>query len=150
MQWEVGTCCYLLHRFLGPQCPLVEALWLQVVDTIDEDFALFCLQMGTNHRCTAFTYDVSCIMGNYLYACVKVSETVSLTDPGGRIQVSFKYLRDKISHSCYVGRPIPPSLGTLLLEHDSDRVAVARCVREPSTGPANSGTDGGSSLGAVR
>ena len=82
-QQEVGTCCYLLHRLLGPQCPLVESLCPKVVDSIDEDFDLFSLQMRTSHRCMAFAYDVSCIIGNYLNACAKVLTTISLTNPGG-------------------------------------------------------------------
>ena len=35
-QREVGICCYLLHRLLGPQCPLVESLRSQVIDAIDK------------------------------------------------------------------------------------------------------------------
>ena len=34
-QQEVGTCCYLLHHLLGPQCPLVGALRYQVIKTIN-------------------------------------------------------------------------------------------------------------------
>ena len=45
MQQEVVTCCYLLHRLLGSQCPLSEALRYQVVDTIDKDFSSFALHM---------------------------------------------------------------------------------------------------------
>ena len=64
MQREVGTFCYLLHRLLGPQGPLVDDVRLHVVDTINKDFALFSLHMGTSHRCTVFAYDVPCIIGN--------------------------------------------------------------------------------------
>ena len=85
MHWEVVTCCYLLHRLLGPQCLLVEALQLQVVNTLEKKFALFLLQISMSYRCTAFAYDVSCIIGNYLNACVKVLATVSLLDLVGLI-----------------------------------------------------------------
>ena len=71
MQREVGTCFYLLHLLLEPQCPLVEALRPQVVGAINEDFALLSLQRVTRHRCTTLAYDESCIIGNYLNACVK-------------------------------------------------------------------------------
>ena len=63
-QREVGTCCYLLHRLPRHQHILVEALCYQVIDAINEDFSLFSLQMATGHCCTAFAYDVSCIIGN--------------------------------------------------------------------------------------
>ena len=45
MQREVDMCCYLLHRLLGNQSPLVEALRSQVVNVIDKDFYLFAMQM---------------------------------------------------------------------------------------------------------
>ena len=106
--------------------------------------------MGTSHRCNVFAYDVSCIIGNYLNACVKVLATVSLTDPGGRILVSFKYLRDKLIHGWYVGCPLPSSFGTPLLTRNTKRAAAARRFQEPAPGPVNSGTNGGSSLGAGR
>ena len=64
MQGEIIICCYLLHRLLSSQFPLVEYLRLQVVDTINKDFESFSLQMGTIHRCTVFACDVPCIIGN--------------------------------------------------------------------------------------
>ena len=106
--------------------------------------------MGASHRCAAFAYDVPCIIGNYLNACVKASETISLADLGGIILESFKYLREKLSHIRYVGRPLPPYLGTLLLTRDTKRAAAARHVRETAPVPANGGTDGGSILGTVK
>ena len=87
---------------------------------------MFSLQMATSHHCTAFAYDVSCIIGNYLNACMKASATVSLTDPGGRILVSFQYLINKLIHGRYVGIPLPPSLWTLLVTHDTKRAVAAR------------------------
>ena len=36
MQRAVGTCCYLLHRLLGTQCFLVEALPSQVANAINK------------------------------------------------------------------------------------------------------------------
>ena len=136
---EVGKFCYLLHRLLGPQCPLVEALRPQAVDAIDEEYAYFSLQMAKSHHCTLFAYDVSCIIGNYLNAYVKALATVLLTDPGGLILVYFQYLKEKIIHSRYVGRPPPPYLGTLLLTCDTEREAAAGRIREPAPGSVNSG-----------
>ena len=43
MQQGVGICCYLLHCLLGPQCPLIGALQLQVGDALYKDFASFSL-----------------------------------------------------------------------------------------------------------
>ena len=43
-----------------------------------------------------------------------------------------------------------PSLGTLILARDTERVAAARRIRDPATGPINSGTDDGSILGVGR
>ena len=45
MQGDVGTSCYLLHRLLGPQFPLVKALQLHVFNALDEDLASLLLQM---------------------------------------------------------------------------------------------------------
>ena len=56
---------------------------MQIADAIDEEFSLFSMQMATSHCCTPFDYEVSCIKGNYLNACVKASETVLLLKPGG-------------------------------------------------------------------
>ena len=75
--------------------------------------------MEISHRCTTFDYDVSCIIGNYLNVCMKASVTVSLLYPGGRILVSFQYLKDNLSHSHYVGGPLLTSLRTLLLTRDT-------------------------------
>ena len=132
---EVGTCCYLIQCLLGPQCPLLEALHSQDVDAIDKDFSLFSMQMVTSHRCTAFSYDVSCIIVTYLNACVKASATASVSDPGGRIPILFQYLRYKLSHGKYVGHPLPPSLQNLFATRDSERAAADRRAREPAPGP---------------
>ena len=128
MQREVGTCYYLLHRLIGPQCPLVWSLQLQVVNALNKGFSSFFLYMETRHRCTAFTYDVSCIIGDYLNACMKALATVSLSDPGRRILVSFQYLKDELRHIRYVGFPLTPSLGSLLLTRDTQRVVEARQI----------------------
>ena len=81
---------------------------MQVIDAIKEDFSLFYLHMEMSYKCAEFAYDVSCTIGNYLNACVNAQATVSLTDPGGRILVSFKYLRDEFSHGSYMVCPPPP------------------------------------------
>ena len=78
MQGEIIICCYLLHRLLRHQFPLVEALQLQIVDTIGKEFASCLMQMATIHFCNLFAYDFSCIMGNYLNTFMKASATVSL------------------------------------------------------------------------
>ena len=111
MQIKVGTCCYLPHRLLGPRITLVKDLQLQIADAIDEEFALFSMQMDTSHRCTAFDYEVSCIIGNYLNACVKASATVLLLNPGGKIPVYFQYLQDDLAYCHSVGHPPPPTSG---------------------------------------
>ena len=95
--------------------------------------------MAISHRCTEFAYDVSCIIGTYLNASMKASSTASMSDPGGRILVSFQYLRDKLSHGRYVGRPLSTSLQTLLLTRDSERAAAARRVQEPAPSPTIGG-----------
>ena len=41
---------------------------------------MFSLQIVTIHWCTTLAYDVLCIVGNYLHACVKASAMVSLMD----------------------------------------------------------------------
>ena len=89
-QREVVTFCYLLHCLLGTQGSLCKALKLQIINTIDEKFDFFLIQMATIHRCTAFAYDVSCIMGDYLNYFVKALAMVLLSDPGGRIPVYFQ------------------------------------------------------------
>ena len=139
MQWDVGTCCYILHRLLRPQCPLVESLCFQVIDKIDKYFSLFALKMGTIHRCTEFAYDVSCIIGTYLNACMKASENVSISDPGGKTPASLQYLRGKLIHGRYMLCTLLPSLKTLLLTHSSERAAAARRAKEPAPGPAIGG-----------
>ena len=67
---------------------------------------------------------------------MKALETAFVSDPGGRIPVSLHYLRDELSIGRYMGRPLPPSLHTLLLTRDSERAAAARHAREPAPGPA--------------
>ena len=106
-QQEVSTCCYILHCLLGDQCSLVEALRPQVVDSINKDFTLFSLQMAMSHCCTAFAYNVSYIIGNYLNSCVKVLVTVSPADPGRRIPVSIQYMMDELRYYRYMGRLTP-------------------------------------------
>ena len=64
--------------------------------------------------------------------------------------MSFKYLREKLSHGRYVGLPPPPSLRTPPLNCDTKRDAAARRVSKPANGPINGGTNGGSILGAGR
>ena len=81
MLHEVCICCYIFICLLSLHFPLVEALCSQVVDTIDEYFSLFSIQMATSNSCAAFTYYVSCITGTYLKSCVKDSETDSVSDP---------------------------------------------------------------------
>ena len=92
--------------------------------------------MATINCGTPFSDDVSCIIGNYLNACVKVSVTASVSDPGVRIPISFQYLREKINHGRYVGCLIPPSIENLLATRDSERAATARRAREAAPGPA--------------
>ena len=82
-QREVGICCYLIHRLLGPWCPLVESLRSHAINMINEKFSSFALQIATSHRRTEFAYDVSCIIGTYLNTCVKALATASVLDPGG-------------------------------------------------------------------
>ena len=124
MQRKLCTCCYLLHHLLGPQCLLVKALRSQVVEVINKGFSSVAMQISTIHCCIAFEYDVSCIIGTYLYACVKASATASVSDPGGRILTSFRYLGEKLSHGRYVERPLPPSLKNLLF-YSSDMTYIA-------------------------
>ena len=84
------------------------------------------MQMATSHSCTEFSYDVLCIIGTYLNVCVKTSLTASVLDPGGLITPSFQYMRDKLSHGRYVGRPLPPSLQNLLATWESEREMATR------------------------
>ena len=149
-QREVRTLCYLLHRLLGPQFPLVESLQPYIAGAIDEEFSSFSMQITMSHRCTAFAYDVSCIIGNYLNTRVKSSATVFLLYPGGRNLVSLQYLKDKLGHVRYVGRPLPSYLITPLLICNTEKAAESRRVRYPTPGLVNSGADGGSNLGAGR
>ena len=55
--------------------------------------------MKKNYRCTAFVYDVSCIIGNYLNDCMETLEKVLLSEPGGRIPEYFQYMKDDTSHN---------------------------------------------------
>ena len=93
-KWEVGTCWYLLPCLIGPQFPLVESLLSQFVDAIEEDLSLLATQMATIHHCTAFAYDVFSVIGTYLNAYMKLSLTASMSDPGGKIPISFWYLME--------------------------------------------------------
>ena len=138
-QREVVTCCYLLHQLLGPLCPLIETLFSQVFDAIDKDFYSLTLKMEMIHHCTVFAKNVLCIIGNYLNACVKASSTASVSESGGKIPIYFQYKREKRSHGQYVFRPLPPSLQTLLLTHDSERAVTARRAWDPAPSPAIGG-----------
>ena len=88
--------------------------------------------MEMRQSCTTLACDVLCIIGNYLNNCVNASAMVSLTDSGGRILVSFKYLRNEISYGRYVILPLAPSLVTLLINRDIKREVVARRVQDPA------------------
>ena len=123
---------------------------MQIADAIDEEFSLFSMQMATSHCCTAFDYEVSCIIGKYLNACVKASETVLLLKPGGKFPEYFQYLQDKLAYGRYVGHPPPPSLRTIILNRDNDRSAAVRRVQEPAPRPNNIRDNGGFNLGAWR
>ena len=70
---------------------------------------------------------------------MKASSTASVSDPIGRIPVLFQYLRDELSHGPYMLCPLPPSINTLLLNHDSGRSAAARRAQDTSPGPAIGG-----------
>ena len=97
-----------------------------------------------------YSYDVSCIIGNYIKTCVKSLEKVSLSNSGGRIPVSFQYLKKKLSHGRYLGFPLPLSLRTLLLTCDTKRAAADRRVQDPVLELDNGGTDGRFNLGTGR
>ena len=64
--------------------------------------------------------------------------------------MSFKYQREELSHGRYMGIPLPPFSGTLLLTRDTERAAAAMRIQEPEPRPANSETNGGFILGAGR
>ena len=74
--------------------------------------------MATSHHCTARAYNVSFIIGTYLNVCTEALTAAYISDLGGRISVSFQYLREKISHGWDVGRPLLPFLKTLFLTRD--------------------------------
>ena len=54
--------------------------------------------METIPCCTAFANDFSCVIGNYLDTCMKELETMLLSDPRGKMTVSFQYLKYNLSH----------------------------------------------------
>ena len=68
----------------------MEPLHSQVVDTIDEDFSLFDMQMAAIHRCTEFDYDVLSIIGTYLNVFVKTLAMASMLELGGQIHILFQ------------------------------------------------------------
>ena len=101
---------------------------MQVVNALNEYFASLLLQMSMSHRFTAFAYDVSCIIGNYLNSFLKASSMVLLSDPGGRISLSFQYLKDHLCHNRYMGYPLPHSLRELLFTGNTKREAADRRI----------------------
>ena len=75
---------------------------------------------------------------------------VSLSDLGGRILVSFQYLRDDMAYGHYMGFPLTTYLRTLLPTYNTKRAAAARRVRESAPGSDNGGANGNFNLGSGR
>ena len=95
----------------------------------------------------ALEFDLSCVITDYLNACIKASSTPALSDPGGQTPAPFQFIIDDLEYGQYLGRPLLPSLWKLLLERDYERAAAARRAREPAPTGDGGRVDGGS--GAV-
>ena len=127
---DLGTCCYLLDRHMGPCCPLVWAL-KDLIITIDKNFSSFLGQMATNHRCKALAFDISCVINTYLNACAKSSAMASPLDLGGRTPALFQFIIDELEHGHYLVQPLLTFLRKLFLARDNKRAAAARSSRQP-------------------
>ena len=77
---------------------------------------------------------------------MKTLETVSLSDPRGRILVYFQYLQDKMAYRCYMVRQLPPYLSTIFLTRNNEMALTVRRIRDTIPRPYNSRANGGVNL----
>ena len=111
---ELGTFCYILTGLFGHACPYVCEL-KGIVEWEASNQDAFERAILNSHQATDLLDDVSCLLSEYLNACVQASCTGSLTQPGSLTPVSFLHLRSDLKFIPYHGiaslTPHPSSLG---------------------------------------
>ena len=121
---ELGTFCYILTGLFGYVCPYVREL-KGIVEWAASNRYAFEQEVSNSHQATALLDDISCLMSEYINACVQVLCTGTLTQPGSFIPVSFVHLRDELRFLPYHGiARLHPTLRALIRACEIRHVAA--------------------------
>ena len=121
---ELGTYGYILTCLFGYECPYVREL-KGIVEWAASNQDVFERAISNSRQAAALLDDVSCLLPEYLNACVQASCTGNLKQPGSLTPVSFLYLRSELKFLPYHGiARLHPTLRALVRDRDIRRVAA--------------------------
>ena len=121
---ELGTFCYILTGLFDHPCPYVREI-KGIVEWAASNRDAFEMAISNSHQATALLDDVSCLLLEYLNACVQASCTGSLTQPGSFSPVSFLHLRSELKFLPYHGIScLNPTLRALVRYRDIRSVSA--------------------------